>query len=548
MARLLEQAALSVAAGMQDSAAVTAYRPDEAALLVNLRATPDGQAEVRNGSQRTHTTALNSGAQGYGIIQFTTTAGVDQRVVFVGDSAYYSTDDGANWTLIASTLRQDYWSLATMNVGGTHYLYCANGSTTLYSWDGATWATVTGPTTGVTLLAVHNERLWAAKGSTLYASKVQDPTTWAVPDGLSLPVLTHDGDSDVTGLFSLGPWLLVWKRRSMGYVEGYGRRDVIVAAGGRGISREIGCYGARTVVGVGAGVMWLSGRGFCYYAIGGVPQVISGSVEASLLDLNWGQIEAATGTPCAYFYPRKKTYECYAPSNGAQNDMAFVFRLPEGEQPGAASLFDSATDTGQTIGLDADDDLVLGGGSRARVVDLDLTVVSSGTPGQYVELDAGDDISLITNDTLPAAVCLADRGEDTTLPAGIGYDGFCRDLDTGLLDDVFSDDTGGVDINDRYQPRPFTFDDPFRRKRARVVRVRITSDREVNPVVKIYGDGNVGTSHTLTIPAAVNGAAREDKARVSKRGDTLLVEVTGAGAGSKISGVALAAEFLAERP
>lgn len=548
MARLLEQWQTSVSGGMRDNASVTDYRPNEAALLVNHRVTPDGQAEVRYGSQRTHSAALNSGAQGYGIIQFTTTAGVHQRVAFGGDSAYYSTDDGANYTLITSGLTQDYWSFATMNVGGTHYLYCANGSTTMYRWDGANWTTVTGPTTGVTIIAVHNERLWAAKGSNLYASKVQDPSVWAVPDGLSLPVLTHDGDSDVTGLFSLGPWLLVWKRRSMGYVEGYGTRDVIVAAGGRGISREIGCAGFRTVVGAETGVLWMSDRAFYFYQIGGVPTRISDSVEDALRDVNWGQIEAVPGTPCAHFYPRKQTYECYAPSNGSQNDMAFVYRLPGIDQPGAASTFDSASASGRTIAADADGDLELDGGGRVRVVGTDLTLVSGSTPGQYVELSADSDLTLATNDTVPAAVCLSERGSETGMPTSIGYDGFCRDLDEAAADDALTDGTGGAAISDRYQPRPFTFDDPYRRKRARTVRVRVTATAATTPTVKVYGDGVVGTSHTLSLAASTGGDPVEGKARVSKRGDTLRVEVTGAGAGTKISGIALAAEILPERP
>lgn len=551
MANLVTEANTSFLSGMLDSAPPASYRADQAATLLNLRVDEQGAAVVRNGSQRTHSSARNAGALSYGLVEFVTASGVRQLINFPGDIAEYSTDEGATWNSIsgATGLRQDYWSFATMRVGSENRLYCANGSNTLYEWDGTTWSTETGPTTGCTLLAVHQERLWAAKGQTLYASKPGDPATWVAPDGLSLPVLTHDGDSGITGLYPLGPVLLVWKRRSMGYVEGYGRANVIVAAGSRGVSRDVGCIAFRSLVGVGGGgVMWLSERGFEYYQMGGQPSLVSREVEGALADVNWSEIEANPGVPWGLFYPRKLAYECRLPSAGAQNDMVFVYRLPVGDRPGAASLFDSATEEGRTLGLDATGHLELDGGSRIRIVGGYLTLASGSTPGQYIELDATGHIVPATNDAVSASGCVADRGSETSAPVGAGYDGFVRNLDTGLLDDVLSDGTGGVPINDRLLARPMVFRDPFRKKKARVVRVQVIAERDVTPSVRVLGDGSAGNSHTLSIPASTGGAPREGKARVSKKGDTLQVEVSGAGAGTKISGIALDAEMLRERP
>jgi hypothetical protein len=544
MARLMEEATVSFLSGQNDAAPATSYRPDEAATLLNYRITPEGEAEVRGGSKRTHATALNSGAQGWGGIAFQPSSGTAQWVVFVGDSAYYSTDEGANWTLIASALRQDYWDFATMTHGGTSYLYCANGSTTLYRWDGATWSTVTGPTTGCTRLEVHNERLWTTNGVNVYASKAGDPSVWAAPDGVVVPFNTHDGDDRVTALYAVGPWLLVFKRKSFGYVEGYGNADVISNAGSRGLSRDVGCIAFRSLVAIGGGgLMWMSRRGFEFYVPGGQPTLVSRSVETFLRDINWSDIEANEGIPTAYFYPAKLTYECELPGVTTQNDQTFVYRIPSPDRPGAASIFDSASASGDTVSV-VDGFLTLGGGDRLATRAGFLVVVTGSTPGVYADVSSGF-LALATNDATSAATFTADRGSEAQAPVSVGYDGFVRALDTGSLDDLASDGTGGNAINDRLVSRPFVFGDPFRKKRGRTVRVIATADGPVTPSVRVVADGADGTAHTVSIPADTLTARR---VRVNGRGKELQVKVTSAGAGTRISGVAVGAEPLLVRP
>lgn len=547
MARLLEEVTTSFLSGMQDSAPSTGFKPSEAAQLLNYRVTQNGEAEVRNGSTRTHTTALNSGAPGYGGYVFSTAGGTVQWIVFAGDSAYYSTDQGLSWTLIASGLRADYWDFATMQSGGVNYLYCANGSTTLYRWDGSSWATEAGPTTGCTRVEVHNERLWTTNGKNIYASKVGATSIWSAPDGVVVPFNTHDGDATIIALYSMGPWLLVFKRNSFGYVEGYGNGDVISAAGSKGLSRDVGCIAFRSLIGVGGnGVIFMSQRGFEFYAPGLQPTVVSRSVSSFLETINWSDIEGNPGIPAACFYPRKLTYECAIPGVGAQNDHTFVYRIPVGDRPGAASIFDSASETGDTVSVDGNGYLQIGGGSRVFTQGGFLQIAAADDPGVYVDV-TGDYLDLADNDTTSAVLFTAEYGTSGSVPISVGYDGFVRALDTGAKDDLLTDGTGGTAIGDVLKSRPKVFGDPSRKKRGRTIRVLAESDSTVTPTVSLVADGVEGTQHTVSVPASA-GEPVSRRVRVSERGRVLHVKVQNAGAGTRISGLVVGAELLAERP
>lgn len=547
MANLTEQANLSFLSGMNDSAPATAMKDSEAALLLNYRVTPDGEAQVRYGSKRTHTTALNSGAQGYGAIAFKPTGGNAQWVVFAGDAAYYSADEGVTWTLITSALRQDYWDFAVMRKSGTAYLLCANGGTSSYKWDGTTWSAISGIRSGSKRLEVHNDRLWATDGKVVDGSKINDFEHWTAPSAIvGLEVQTHGGEEEIIALYSWGQLLLVFRRSEIGYIEGYGNADLITAAGSKGVSRDVGCIAFRSIVGVGGrGLIFQSRRGFELLAPGLEPMLVSRTVESFLAEINISDIEATPGLPCAYFYPNKLTYECYLPGAAGQNDQAFVYRIPTIEKPGAASIFDGASASGQTVSVTNGFLLVDGGGSRLRTKGGFLQVVSGDVPGAYAVVTGGF-LDIATNDTMPAAVFTADRTNDAQRPISIGYDGFVRKLDDGSLDDVVSDGTGGTAIGDRLKGRPMVFGDPFRRKRGRVIRVLTTTETEQTLSVALIADGTQGTAHTKTLAASTKPV--QSRFRVNGRGNELVVDIQSAGAGTKVGGVAIAAEPLAERP
>jgi hypothetical protein len=550
--RYPEEWTTSFARGMNDSAAAVAYQDNEAALLLNYRVTPDGQAEVRRGSQKTHTTALNSAAQGYGGFEFRTAASVVQWCVFVGDKFYTSTDEGASWTQQATGLRTDYWSLVTMRVSTTNYLLCANGGTNSYKWDGTTWATISNIDSGVKYLAVHNDRLWSyASGISIKASKIADFETWATPDGLSLPIQTHDGDNGITAMFSLGAILLVFKRDSTAYVDGYGNSSIIVAAGSKGISRDVGCIAFRSLKACGGrGIIWLSERGFEFYSPGGEPVLVSGQVQKFMDQIAWSEIKDAPGLPEGIFYPRKLTYECAIPGAGTQNNYTFVYRLPTGASPGAPSLLTHGAATGYTMYVADDSYLALQTDATRLQCRTNGGYLTIGTvPGLYVEVDDDGYLSFASVGYDPAVLFTADRGEENQAPVGIGYDGFVRLFDYGENDDAASTGSGGTSIAARLRPRPLLFSNPFRKKWGRLIRIIAATDSTATVTASLIADGTEGTSFDLSLAASADGSApREVHARPSGRGFTLQAQVETTKAGLKVSAVGVGAQVLAGMP
>lgn len=543
---------VTFARGVNDYAAPTEYRPDEVKRLENGRVSFRGNRIARRkGSERTHTTALNSGAQGYGGIEFTTAGGTVQLISFVGDTMYYSTDDGATWTQGATGLREDYWSLVKMRSGSTNYLLAANGDTTPYSWDGTTWATLSNWSSGVNRLAVFNDRLYGAghSGATVQASKVGDPTVIAAPDGFTVEITTHSGDSEITGLYAIGTVLLAFKRDSTNYIEGYGYQTLEVEAGARGISRSVGCLAFRSIAGVGDGVCWLSERGFEYWQPGGPITLVSRPVQSFMDTVAWTTIKSGSGIPTACYWANKNEYWCAIPTVSGQNDRVWRWRPPIVDIPpsiaidlyqgtGTYSLFINAT-TGY---LEFQTDTTR---NQADVVGGHLQVVSSN--GTYVNVTSGY-LALGVEAFNHAALFTADSDGVDLIggPMSVGYDGFVRRMEVGDTDDATDADADdGETINMLIESRPFHFGDPIRRKRARTIRVNSEQATAATVNVTANSDGVAGTQHALTMPASSGSEPSSKKARVNGRGHihTVVVQTT---ASVEVAGIELIAEELVE--
>lgn len=545
--RMSTEAMASFARGMNDSASATAYRADECALLMNGRVSPEGTARVRAGSRRAHVVALNAGAQGYGGTEFTTTAGAVQWIVFVGNKAFRSTDEGATWAEIATALRTDYWSFTVLPIGGVTTLICANGGASVYTWDGTTWATLAGVPAGVRYVASYGRRLWIAghNGIVLQASEIDVPGDFNTVQGaLYLQVQAGEGNA-ITGLFELGSRLLVFKRGSVATVDGFGSDDLQVQAGATGLSRSVGCIAPRTIQAVGDdGVMWLSERGLEYYASGSGMRQMATSLRAFFEGVGWGNIAANPGTPCALYLPELNEYRCSLPTYSARNDRTVRVNL----STGAVSLDRHAPRAGGTLYVDQTGALAFEAEPtryEARVVNGVLVLAMDGRGGAFVGLNAAGEIELLESRHDNAVLFTADRGEDVSQPVQIGYDGFVRYLEDGTTDDAHPDGTAGRPIGFRLVTRPLLFGSPFLRKRARLLKLSAEAAGTATVNVAVRGDGAHGRPHALAIPAAVDRQPRQAKARVASRGRTLQVEVWTSDAVS-LAGISLQAEMLRE--
>lgn len=528
--QMLREETTDFSRGMDDSSAATAFPADAVQMLQNGRIQPDGTVRVRGGTQRAHAAPLTdsggSAAQGYGAVEFRTTAGVAQWVVFIGDRMYYSTDEGATWTSPAGAtgLRVDYWSLVTMEKAGTVYLLCANGSGTLYKWDGATWSAEAGPAAGIKYLAVFNGRLYASNGRYLYASAIADFSTWPVPSGLFLQIHTHDGEP-ITALYQIGPHLLVFKRSSTAYVDGFGNADIVVAAGATGFSRSVGCVAFRSIVGVGDNAAcWLSERGVEYYEPGKGIQLRSSRVQKFFRGVAWGTIQSNPGMPSAAYSASSAEYHLALPTTGLQNNRTVVLNLITG----AVAIDKTADADGGTLYLDGDGFLSYSATAayyEARSVGGYLTLVTDADAGEPIGVDAGGFLTSITVDWRSATLFTADRGEEVGLINAVGYDGYVRWREYGTKDNAASDGTGGAPIAFVMVTRPYLLRSASRTKWVRVAYIAAIADEEAEVQVALRAGGRTGALHQLTIPPTAFGQAKRRTVKVSGRGDAPQLEI-----------------------
>lgn len=552
MARLESELTTSFESGMVDGAAPTAMPKSSALAIINGRIEPDGTVRRRPGSKRAHASVLLAGI-GYGGAFFTTAAGVDLIVAIFGTKAFDSDDLGVTWTEIASSLREDYYTFAVMRVGATTYLYAANGDTTIKSYDGTTWTTVTNAPSGVKFIAPFNGRLYATghSGVLVQASKIGTPTTWASPDGLTVQVAAVP-----TGLFQIGPHLLVWDRDSTSYIDGFGEQTIIVAAGSTGLSRSVGCVAFRTIVGVGDnGVCWLSKRGVEYYATGSGIQLLSSTVPTFMASIDWEDLYSNPGRASAVYDAIEQNLHIALSTNGIRNNRVLVLNIRQSsafQRPGprSAATVDRLLSPTSNLLFTVDDDGYLTAGATGFEAESDadgyLRLAALSTGGEAVGEDADGYLESDTNDTLPATLFIAPTIDRPTVVYSLGYDGFVR-VHRGVdADDMLSDETGGTDVEMVVVSRPFLLRAARQRKRVRIIHVAAITDSAATLTVLVHHHGATSSSEkTVTIEAGADSHADRKRALVNLISDDPHVEVRTTD-DVKLSLVGISAERLRE--
>ena len=533
MALLARETQVTFARGMNDTAAPSEYLPDECELLLNGRVSFDGQTvERRGGSEKLHASALDSGSDIYGAIEYHKANGTQQLIVFSGDKMYTSENGGSTWSQQATGLTEAYWSLVIMREGANNVLCCSNGGTNSYQWNGTAWATISNIPNNVKYLAVFGNRLWATghSGIDVVASKVGDIDTWATPDGLLVKAQTHDGDPEITGLFQLGSVLLVFKRESTGYIEGYGFNTLEVEAGARGISRSVGCVAHRTIRAVGdQSVCWLSKRGIEQYQIGGQITLVTRPIQNFMDGINWSALNGSPGLPTALYWPQKHEYICAVPVATSINDYMIGYRPPSAERPPALMLHQYIATDDDTLFIDSGngylDHSSTGDKDQGDTVFGYLNTAPTG--GQYMQITSDGHLDFATaQEGNPATLFVADLSGAALVatPISCGYDGFVRQMETGDKDNSAAGGSGGAVINFKLVTRPFLFQQALRDKRARAIRVSSQQRATSSVSVRVSADGADQTVHTLAYPISAKPTVK--KARVGGKGIALPVEIT----------------------
>jgi hypothetical protein len=538
MAKLVEQYTADFSLGMFDSVAPARYPSAAAAYVENARIEPDGTLRRRPGSRRLNGAPILSSVDAWGCVEFVTAAGQQQIVAFIGTYCYVSTDQGLTWTQKASGLTEAFYDFATMRVGASMYLFAANGDTTIKSWDGTTFSTVSNAPSGVRYVAVFNSRLIAAghNGVFVQGSKVGDPDTWASPNGWTVQVQTHGGETP-TGLFQIGQHLLVFDRKSTSYIDGYGEQTLLVAEGARGFSRSVGCVAFRSIQAVGdAGVMWLSERGIEYYQPGEAIRLQSRSCEEFMGTIDREDLQSQPGRPDSCYDSENQNYHLAISTSGQRNNRIVVVNVRENvayqrEGNPAAITVDNLWGAGsqQTLfGGDTDGYLKLDATGHGIRKDYQgyARATEVGEDGDPIVADGNGYLEQTFVNTLPACLYTLSTTHSPTEIYSLGADCYVRSHAEGLhKDDMNHDETGGNNITMIVISRPFLMRSVKRKKHARVIHIASLQESNATVYARVRGGGTMSTLRTLTMRGLGLDDADRRFARTTLKADAPQVEM-----------------------
>ena len=417
--------------------------------------------------------------------------GAPQLVVFVGSKGFVSEDNGETWTEIASGLPEAYWTFATLRIGDTLHLACVNGGK-VYTWNGALadgWAELDNAPEGATVATLFNERLYLAghNGNIINGSAIRDPKRWDTPWGVALQIAVHDGDG-ITAMTVAGPVLLIGKRRSIAWMDGFGNSDIIVGQGARGISRTVGCVAFRSMIPAGDdAVLWLSERGIEIYTGGSVKSASDARRMFFRDEVNWDEIEANPGRVQAIWYPADNQYWIALPTVGHKENRA--------------------------------------------ILSVNLTTGSI----EEIYRNHGD-----TKPGDPATMFVGRRSEVYF----VGDDGFVRRFDTGPRDDVTAAGSGGTSFTARIRSRPFPHKNLFTRKRVRILDVIASHPDGASIRVRALGDDKPGPWTSAMVPASSYEEPEQVRVMVQEEGLVVAHEIETEAAGLRIHAIRMASEEL----
>lgn len=241
-----------------------ALLPTQLRKAANARLTDFGAVTKRGGTKRV------SGSLGSASVLNGYTwrkDGGTQQIMAICDGVLKTTTYGAfplTWatpTGAFSTAVQP--SFAQFRDGTNDVVYIADGGG-LNVWNGTTVTTDIAGTTEVNTIVVHNERLWGCGNSTypdsIFYSALNNGSTLGngTASGGQIIVRTFS-DETVVGLASVNTSLLIFHRRGISRLTGYGQDDITVAPAG--VTSDVGTIASKSIASIGNLAFFISERG-----------------------------------------------------------------------------------------------------------------------------------------------------------------------------------------------------------------------------------------------------------------------------------------------
>ena len=255
--------------GLNTSDDVYVVAAGECRDALNVVSNTRGSIQRRNGNV-THG-SVTTGTNGYptSLFGFETSVSSNPVKWLIGaaDTKIYRWDSAGN----RNDLRTGSTALSTWNFemfpgsstpGAPGYLFGMNGTDSPFYWNGnsasssTTWTATTGSVPNGKYVVQWQGRLWVAgvqgTDSRLYYSDLADAFSWTSTNTADFD--SADGEA-ITGLGTVGPYLLVFKRSKVWVVYDV---DTTLGPLTRVVSRNIGCCSHRTIVETPKGTMFLS--------------------------------------------------------------------------------------------------------------------------------------------------------------------------------------------------------------------------------------------------------------------------------------------------
>ena len=239
--------------GLNDVSDDSALQPDQLRRATNLRLTDYGAATKRGGTQRITTNALAAASVLNGFT-FQQDSGTNQILAVCNGalrtSTYgtfprtFATQTGA----LSTTVSPDFAQFR--DTGGNDVVYIADGGL-LNKWSGSALTVDIANTVAVNTIQVHNERLWGCGNSTypdsIFYSALNDGDTLGYGAGGGGQIIVRTfGDETIIGLASINTSLLIFHRRGISRLTGFGQDDINATPAG--VTADVGTIAAKSIV------------------------------------------------------------------------------------------------------------------------------------------------------------------------------------------------------------------------------------------------------------------------------------------------------------
>lgn len=204
-------------------------------------------------------TALGGTNPVCGLTEFVTAAGVATVVAAVNNDVYKLSGAGTWTSIFTGTFAGTRVNFATFN----DLLIIVGGSITTQKWTGSGSSANLGgtPPSNVKYVKTHRNRLWMANSSAgksrLHYSALGNAEDWTTAGDAGYIDIGKDDGEQITGLASVGPYMVVFKQNSTWVLKNGSPTTFTVTQ----ISKAVGCVAPQSVVECEQFALFLSNSG-----------------------------------------------------------------------------------------------------------------------------------------------------------------------------------------------------------------------------------------------------------------------------------------------